>query len=91
MQLKEIHMTIKLSYFINKKNISLDDYCKINNITSYEALLKNCKERGYLPVTQEIFDKEVIKHVKVVIHKNETQNKKKTYAKRGRPRKKQKK
>lgn len=53
-------MKIDLKYFINKRNISLKNFCKLNSIKNYKDLLKYCEEKSMTPVSEEQFKAEVI-------------------------------
>jgi len=43
-------MSIKLSYWLGKKKVTLREYCLHHNIKSYEDLKHKCKEYNLIPV-----------------------------------------
>ena len=49
-------MKIDLSYFLNKKRISLEKFCKLNNLTNYDLLLEYCRKNNFICVEQKEFD-----------------------------------
>ena len=67
-------MKIDLSYFLNKKQITLKYFCKINNITDYEALVDYCDKKRYIPVSREVYSKEVPVEVKEKVGPKKTKN-----------------
>lgn len=88
-------MKLDLLYFINKKHISLDRFCELNNIVSYEELVAYCNLKNLSIISKETYDANVSKKINIVQKPNVIlQNKeqdvtkiKKTKNKRGRPRK----
>lgn len=49
-------MKIKLLYFISKKQISLEQFCKLNNLKTYQDLLEYCSERDLVVCPREEYD-----------------------------------
>jgi len=46
-------MKIKLDYYLKRKRITLQDFLKINNLTSYKDLLEFCNKRNFIPVDEK--------------------------------------
>tara|TARA_B100000900_G_scaffold412035_1_gene432987 strand:- start:600 stop:872 length:273 start_codon:yes stop_codon:yes gene_type:complete len=67
-------MKIDLSYFLNKKQITLKYFCKINNITDYGELVDYCSKKRYIPVSKEVYDKECPVEVKEKVGSKKTKN-----------------
>ena len=88
-------MKLDLLYFINKKHISLDKFCELNGIGSYEELVVYCNLKNLSIISKETYDANITKKTKIeqkpkVILQNKENNVakiKKTKNKRGRPRK----
>jgi hypothetical protein len=50
-------MSTELKRLLQRNRQSFKDFCKREQISSYEDLLSYCKERGFLPHTKEEFEK----------------------------------
>ena len=62
-------MKIDLIYFINKRNISLKNFCELNCLKSYADLLEYCDDKNMLPVSEEKYNSEVLPPPKKVVAK----------------------
>lgn len=51
-------MKIKLRFLLNKKRIKLNAFCELNNLHSYQALLKYCDDKKLICVQKDEYEKE---------------------------------
>jgi len=76
-------MSISLEYLLKRKKSTLENFIKKNKLTSYDELVKYCKNRNLIPCEQKEYDdivspqKEVKKNVNVKkeVKKKETAKK----------------
>ena len=47
---------IKLNYILRRNRINIKKFCNKNKLTSYELLLEYCKERQFIPCTEEEYN-----------------------------------
>jgi hypothetical protein len=70
-------MSIKIEYLLRRNKISFENFCKRENIKSFEDLLSYCLDRGFEPYLEEefnkifIIEKDLKKPEKVVVLKSE--------------------
>ena len=48
-------MKIELMYFLNKKNIKLEYFCRINNLKTYNSLSEYCHKCNFIPVEESFY------------------------------------
>ena len=48
-------MKMKLEYLLNKKRIGIQDFCHINNISSYEELEHYCLSKEIICIDKQLF------------------------------------
>ena len=46
-------MKIKLSFLLDKKRIKLTEFCKINNLQTFESLIKYCELKNLICVDEK--------------------------------------
>ena len=69
-------MRIDLKYFLNKKKVSLIDFCNKNNLSTYEMLCNYCIKRNLIPVDLEFYNQCMPNKNTMPKKSNETQKKK---------------
>tara|TARA_R100001377_G_C3109376_1_gene81979 strand:- start:151 stop:462 length:312 start_codon:yes stop_codon:yes gene_type:complete len=74
-------MSIKIEYLVKRNKITFENFCKKENIKSFEDLLAYCLDRGFEPYLEEefnkifIIEKDLKKPEKVVVLKSEPKKK----------------
>jgi len=70
-------MSIKIEYLLERNKITFENFCKKENIKSFEDLLSYCLDRGFEPYLEEefnkifIIEKDLKKPEKAVVLKSE--------------------
>ena len=50
-------MKLSLEYILKRKRTTLESFIKINRIETYEDLVQHCTLRGFIPVSEEDYQK----------------------------------
>lgn len=53
---------IKLDYILKRNKSNIKTFCLKNKLTSYSLLLEYCKQRKFIPCTEEEFKKSIAIH-----------------------------
>ena len=51
----ETHMRINLQFFMAKQRITLEKFCEIHGLRSYDALVKHCESKNIRPCSEEVY------------------------------------
>ena len=60
-------MSIKIEYLLKRNKITFENFCKKENIKSFEDLLSYCLDRGFEPCLEEEFNKIFIIEKEIIL------------------------